>query len=117
MAEDRMRKVNELIHHAVSEIILRDIELPLDVFVTITSIQTTRDLRHATVYITVLPDQKRVSSIKILQKRQPFIQKQLGKKIKIKFTPQLHFQFDEGQIKAQDIYTAIDSIQPIQPKE
>lgn len=109
MAGDRMRKVNELIHHAVSEIIAREVELPLDVFVTITHVDTSRDLKHATAYVTVLPDQKRVSTIELINKRKPFIQRQLGKRIKLKYTPVLHFVFDEAQIKAQRVFNALDT--------
>lgn len=105
---NRMEKVNELVQHAVAEIILREIELPLGVFVTVTHVETSRDLKHANVYMTVLPDSKRVSSIKHIEQRQGLIQKELGKRVSFKFTPKLHFQFDEAEMKAQSIYDALD---------
>ncbi len=111
MAGERMRKVNEMLRETISEIISREIDLPLDVFVTITHVDTTRDLKHATVYITVLPDGKRSSTIQFLQGTHGHIQKELGERVKLKFTPRLHFSFDQAEIKAQHIRDTLDSIE------
>jgi ribosome-binding factor A len=108
MSVDRMRQVNELIHRAVSEIIAQDIELPLDVFVTITNVDTSRDLKYARVYVTVLPDHKRVSTIKLLERRLGLIQKLLGTHVRLRSTPKIQFFFDEGTIRAQHIYDVFD---------
>ncbi len=104
-----MRQVNELLRHTVSELINREIELPLDSFVTITRVETTRDLKHATIYVTVIPDGKRVSTMKQLQGQKRRVQRELGKRIEMKYTPKLRFKFDQQQIKAQGVYDALDS--------
>lgn len=104
-----MRQVNEQVHHSVAEILSRDVELPTDVFVTITQVNTSRDLKHADVFITVLPDNKRVSTIKVLERDHAHIQRELGKRLTMKFTPHLHFKFDEGEIKAQHVYDMLDT--------
>lgn len=104
-----MRKVNEMLRMAVAEILLREVELPLGSFVTVTSVDTSRDLKHAVVYVTVLPDGKRISIIKQLQSSRGHVQQLLGKRISLKFTPKIRFDFDEGFIKAQHVYDALDS--------
>ncbi|MFH1426475.1 MAG: 30S ribosome-binding factor RbfA [Candidatus Kerfeldbacteria bacterium] len=109
MAAERMQKINELVRERVSEIISRDIDLSPDVFVTITTVDTSRDLKHSTVYVTVIPDGKRLSVVRDLQARAGRIQKELGSKITIKFTPRLTFKLDEGAIHAQHIYDILDS--------
>ncbi|HLD22179.1 MAG TPA: 30S ribosome-binding factor RbfA [Patescibacteria group bacterium] len=105
-----MRKVNAQIHRLVSEIIAREIELPLDVFVTVTKVETDRDLRNAKILVTVLPDNRRVSTIHQIERCRGLIQKILGSRLQIKFTPHLHFQFDESQIKAHHLYDVIDRL-------
>lgn len=105
-----MRRVNELVRHHVAEIIAREIELPLDVFVTITHVETAPDLKTAAVYLTVLPDHKRVSTIKMIESRRGVIRKCLSKRMKTKFIPHLNFLFDEREIKAQRIFDVMDSI-------
>lgn len=109
MQGDRMRQVNELVHQHVSEIIAKDIELPLSVFVTLLSVKTSKDLRHADIYITVLPDNKRGTGLRSLQNKAKKIQLLLGKRIKMKYTPQLHFKIDSQEIKAQQVRDIIDS--------
>lgn len=105
---DRMRQVNEQVHHIVAEVLARDVELPLDTFVTVTRVETSKDLRHAKVFVTILPDSKRVSTIKAVERAARHIQKMFGQKISLKFTPKLQFDFDEGEIRAQKIYDALD---------
>lgn len=103
-----MRQVNELIRTAVAKILVEDLELPLDVFVTVTSVDTSRDLQNAIVYLTVIPDGKRVSTIKKIEQLQGRVQKMLGQRISLKYTPKLQFRFDEGAIKAQNVYAALN---------
>lgn len=98
-----MRKVNEMVRTNVSEIISRELELGLDVFVTITTVKTAPDLKTADVYITIIPDGKRISTLKSLQARAKHIQRELGKRIRMKYTPALTFHLDEGEIKRQQI--------------
>lgn len=108
MAADRIRQVNELLRKLIGEIVSREIELPLDVFVTITKVETARDLKHAKVFLTVLPDSKRVSTIRMIDRRVGMIQGMLRKRIEMKFIPRITFVFDEGVIKAQQIYDTLD---------
>ncbi len=108
MAVERMRQVNEVIHRLVAEIVQREVEMPLGVLATITHVDTTRDLKDATVYVTVLPDAKRVSGIRALQARRGHIQHLFGQRVRLKYTPKLQFVFDEGIIKAQHVYDVMD---------
>ena len=56
MAAARMRKVNEAVREVVSAHIAEDLKDPRIGFVTVTSVETSPDLRHARVYVTVLGD-------------------------------------------------------------
>ena len=108
MAVDRMRKVNEHIRSKVAESISRDVELPLDSFVTVVSVETSRDLRFATVFVMVLPDGKRVSTMKKLASQKHAVQKALASALQMKFTPKIRFEFDEAGIKGQRLYDILD---------
>lgn len=103
-----MRQVNELLHRHVSEILAREMELPPDVFVTVTQVDTARDLKHATVYVMILPDNKRVSTLRTLTHHLGALQRLLGPRLKMKFTPRLRFALDEQEIKAQHVYDVLD---------
>lgn len=109
MGAERMRQVNELLRQHISEILVREMELPLDSFVTVTRVETSRDLKHATVYVMILPDNRRVSTLRALTKHLGALQRLLGPRLKMKFTPRLKFTLDEQEIKAQQVYTVLDT--------
>lgn len=111
-----MRQVNELLRKRIAEIIQREIELPLGVFVTVTAVHTSRDLHYAKVLITVLPDNRRVSTLEFLQKRHGMIQRALGPSIRMQWTPKITFFFDEGIITAHHMYDVMDRL-PQQPTD
>lgn len=104
-----MRQVNELIRGAVASLIAEELDIPQDVFITVTRVDTSRDLRHADVYIMILPDGKRGSTMELLEHKGGVVQKKLGGKIAIKFTPKLRFRLDEGELRAQSVYDTLDT--------
>ena len=115
MSVQRMRQVNELLRKRIAEIIQREVELPLGTFVTVTNVETSRDLHYTKVFITVIPDNRRVSTLEFLQKRHGFIQSQLGPSIRMQWTPKLTFVFDEGAINAQHMFDVMDALPEAQP--
>ncbi len=91
---DRMRRVNESVRQVLSEAIgqLKD---PRIGFVTITGVETSADLRHARVYVSVLgAERKRTLTIERLQAAHSLLQAQLGRELRMKRTPQLAFEYD-----------------------
>lgn len=91
----RQKRVNSYIMRIVPEIIERELKDPRIGFVTITSVETTLDLRHATVYFTVHGGEE-VGELnsKILNHASGFIQHELAKRMKIKNTPKLTFKYN-----------------------
>ena len=65
----RINRVNELIRTTIAEIISREIELPLGVFVTVVKVDTSRDLRYARVFVSVFPEKKFGKTMEFLQKK------------------------------------------------
>src|SRR5438105_4000645 len=59
MAKDRMRRVNEAVREVLGVAIGRDLKDPRIGFVTVTAVDTSPDLRHARVYVSVLGDEER----------------------------------------------------------
>ncbi len=91
----RQEKVKELLKIEVSNIILKEIRDPRLGFVTVTGADVSKDLRHATVFISVMgDDEQREDSIRILQKASGFIRSEFGRKSTMKLTPQITFKLD-----------------------
>ncbi len=111
MAE-RMRRVNESIRQVLSEGVgqLKD---PRIGFVTVTGVETSPDLRHATVFISVLgAERKRVQTLASLQAAHSVLQARLARELHLKRTPQLSFEYDPSVERGVRMTKLIDELAP-----
>ena len=109
---DRMRRVNESVRQVLSEAIgqLKD---PRIGFVTITGVETSTDLRHARVYLSVLgAERKRAQTLAGLQAARSLLQAQLGRELRLKRTPQLAFEYDPSVERGVRMTQLIDELAP-----
>jgi ribosome-binding factor A len=109
---DRMRRVNESVRQVLSEAIgqLKD---PRIGFVTITGVETSPDLRHARVYVSVLgAERKRTQTIERLQAAHSLLQAQLARELRMKRTPQLAFEYDPSVERGVRMTKLIDELAP-----
>ncbi len=90
----RMRRVNEALREVISQGIaaLKD---PRIGFVTVTGVQTSPDLRQATVYVSVLgSERKREAALSGLESARGLLQARVNRELHMKRTPQLVFEYD-----------------------
>ncbi|MBD8068257.1 30S ribosome-binding factor RbfA [Bacillus sp. PS06] len=93
----RPTRVGEQMKKELSDIIGRKIKDPRIGFVTVTDVQVTGDLQQAKVYISVLGDhEQRENTLKGLAKAKGFIRSEIGKRIRLRKTPEIQFEFDES---------------------
>lgn len=92
----RTDRVDELLRQEIGAIITRDVSDPRIGFVTITDVETTRDLRHARVWVSVIGQPaERDATIAALRRAMPFVRHELGRTLRIKRIPDLHVQLDD----------------------
>jgi ribosome-binding factor A len=92
-----MRRVNEAVREVLSAAITNDLKDPRIGFVTVTAVDTSPDLRHAHVYVSVLGDeQARAASLKGLASSHGYLQGRVGSELRLKHTPQLDFRYDDS---------------------
>ena len=95
MAAARMRRVNEAVREVVSAHIAGDVKDPRIGFVTVTGVETSPDLRHARVYVSVLGDEEeRAAGLDGLNSARGYLQAQVGTELRMKRTPTLEFLHD-----------------------
>ena len=104
----RIKKVDSLLQEEVAKIISEEIDLPRDVLVTVISASTSADIKHAKVFISILPKNKTGSTFKLLNNKIGIIQKSLNNKLVMKFVPRLRFYLDETQDKIHRIEELIE---------
>ena len=110
MAADRMRQINELLRTELSTALLRDVELPENAVVSITQVHTSPDLHHATVLVSILPDQLTGTILAQLRRELPHIMKELGPRLVLRNIPKMHLKLDETERSAARIEAILDSI-------
>ena len=91
---DRMRRVNESVRQVLSEA-LPELKDPRIGFVTVTGVETSSDLRHARVFVSVLgSEKKRKKSLEGLAAAHGVLQSRLARELRMKRTPTLAFEYD-----------------------
>ena len=109
MTSDRMRRVNEAVREVLSGAITTELKDPRVGFVTVTAVETSPDLRHARVYVSVLgnPGERR-RTLKALDSAHGFLQRRVGGELRIKHTPQLQFVYDDTPERGMRISELLD---------
>jgi len=111
---DRMRRVDEAMREVLSAALAHALKDPRVGFVTVTSVETTPDLRHARVYVSILGDDlaERQACIAGLQSAHGFLQRRVASELRMKYTPQLTFVEDETARRAQRVEELLESATP-----
>jgi len=91
----RIEKVAEAIKEEVAQILQRELKDPRVGFVTVTRVNLTADLQHATVYFSMLETHGNPAETeKGLKSAQGFVRKLLGERLRIRVTPEVTFKVD-----------------------
>ena len=97
MSNVRANRVGEQMKKELGDIISRKIKDPRVGFVTVTAVEVTNALQQATEFITVLGDEeKKEDTLNVLAKATGFIRSEIGKRIRLRKTPEIYFEFDES---------------------
>jgi ribosome-binding factor A len=109
MTTDRMRRVNEAVREVLSTRIAEGLKDPRIGFVTVTSVDTSPDLRQASVYVSVLGgDSEREQTLAGLASAHGVLQQAIAHELRMKRTPTLQFVFDESIDRGMRISELLD---------
>jgi ribosome-binding factor A len=118
MEGKRSDKVADLIQKEISQMLVKSIKDPRIGFVTITKVAVSEDCRFAKVYFSVAGTlSERERSVQGLESAKGYIRKELGRRIRLRYTPAILFQFDPSIEYAIHMEELIQSIhQEKEPK-
>lgn len=95
MSDVRVRKLQEFIKQEVSSMLMRGLKDPRIGFVTVTDVEVTGDLRQATIYVSLFGnDDAKKESLQALRHATSHIRSELGKVLRLRYTPELAFEAD-----------------------
>jgi ribosome-binding factor A len=112
-----MRRVDEAIRQVLGDAVAAELKDPRVGFVTVTDVRTSADLRHARVYVSVLGDAGRSSSIAQrdatmagLRSAHGFLQGKVASELHLKRTPTLELHYDDTTDRALRVDALIEEI-------
>lgn len=108
----RAERVSRLLKEELSDIMLNRLKDPRMGFITVTDVKVTDDLKLARVYISVLRDEEKEKTIETLNSAKSFIRSELGKRIKLRSTPELDFRLDTTAEYGANIEKLLREIKP-----
>jgi ribosome-binding factor A len=105
----RRDRVSEQIRRELAELIRTELKDPRVGMVSITDVEVSADYAHAKVFFSSMAGREHLSSVLTgLQKAAGFLRRELGRRITIHSTPQLHFVFDESLERGADLSRLIE---------
>jgi len=109
MAGPRMRRINEVLREVVGAAISGELSDPRIGFVTVTSVETSPDLRTAKVFVSVLgDDDEREATLQGLRSSHGVLQSRIAAETRMKRTPTLTFHYDDTIEKGVRISHLLD---------
>ena len=93
----RMNKIDEELRKEISSIISTELKNPhLTGLISVTKVKTTPDLRFAKVFISMINETSKKENLSILKQSSGYIRSSIAKRINLRNTPELVFEFDES---------------------
>jgi len=107
----RTSKVGEMVREALVEVFRHDLKTDLG-FTSITEVEVSPDLHFARVYISGLKEDETREVAELLQYLRGRVRKFLGARIRLRYTPELDFRYDETTMRASRIEELLMQVAP-----
>ncbi len=108
----RLDRVDELLRQEIGALLEREVADPRIGFVTVTRVETSPDLAHARVWVSLIGDPAdRTDTMRALEHAMPYVRRELGQRIRLRRIPALHVHRDESIERGARVLHLIDEIQ------
>jgi ribosome-binding factor A len=108
----RTERIDEQLRQEIGAILARDIADPRIGFATITDVDTTPDLSHAKIWVSVIgqPEERR-ETVRALARALPYIRRQLGTRLHLRRIPELHLELDETAERGTRVLKLLEELE------
>jgi len=108
---ERTARLDELLREEISAILSREVDDPRIGFVTITDVEVSPDLHHASVWVSSIgPEADRRQQLRALSGAMPFVRRRLGK-LHLKRIPELHVKEDRTAERGTRVMRILDDLE------
>ena len=108
----RIERVNSLIRQEISRLLQRQVKDPrLGNFVAVTEVSTSADLKYAKVFVSRIgSEEEKQETLSALASASGFFRRELAKRLKLRYTPVLSFQWDDSIERGDHLLQLIDGV-------
>jgi len=108
----RIEQVNSLIRQEISQLLQRQVKDPrLGNFIAVTEVSTSADLKYAKVFVSHMGgEEEKQETLSILASASGFFRRELAKRLKLRYTPELTFQWDDSIERGNHLLQLIDEV-------
>jgi len=108
----RIERVNSLIRQEISELLQRQVKDPrLGNLITVTGVSTSPDLKYAKIFVSRLDsEEKKQETLNALASASGFFRSELFKRLRLRHTPELSFQWDDSIERGSHLLQLIDEV-------
>ncbi len=119
LAYPRVNRLNEEMKKEISDIIRNDLRDPrIAPMTSIIEVDVTKDLRYATVYISILgSENEKTDTIDALKSSSGYVRREIGRRIKARITPEILFKLDNSIEKGIEMHKTIAKVTETMPVE
>jgi ribosome-binding factor A len=111
----RTSRVGENVREALAQILRTDVSVDIG-WVSISEVEVSPDLHYARVYMTGLKEEETKQAVEELRRVAGQIRHALGKRIHLRYTPELDFRYDETAMRALRVETLLREVIPPNPE-
>jgi ribosome-binding factor A len=106
----RLRRVADQIQRELSALLRSQVKDPRVGMITLTGVEVSPDLAHAKIFFTILGDKESLAQTEVgLKRAAGFLRSQLGGRLKLRVTPELHFHHDASVERGVRLSQLIDT--------
>ena len=112
----RTSRVGENIRDALAQVLRTDVTEVQVGWSSISEVEVSPDLHYARVFMTGLKEEETKQTVEALRKVAGKIRHHLGRRIQLRYTPELDFRYDETAMKALRVETLLRDVIPPNPE-
>ncbi len=109
----RIERLNSLIRQEISELLQQQVKDPRlgNNFITVTEVITSSDLKHARIFVSSISTfEEKQKILNALGSASGFLRRELSSRLKLRYTPELHFQWDSSIERGDHLLKLINEV-------
>jgi len=108
----RTDRVDQLLREEITAILAREVADPEIGFATVTDVETSPDLRHARVWVSVIGQPaERTTTLRALERAMGYVRRELGTRLRLKRIPELQVRLDDSAERGTRVLRLLDELE------